>query len=351
LMTDMFENLKKIAKVRCPVFLVHGTKDNIVPVKHSQKLSKAIPEKYLWKYLELPSANHRDIEVENSDDFLDEFVNFIQFLKPLEQKSANKNQPLSLPAEFSNSPLIVVNTWLKSLNLEQYTDAFLAAGFYDLFNIATITETDLDLIGIANTSDRNMILERARELKDSQINNSSRENNTTTTNAAIISKNTQEPYSILNNSEKKASTTTLSGNNETSGNNGFQRDSLVSDGNSMDQLLKEMSSQHQTLIQQNKREVPSLDRSLPSIINLSTKKEGISSKNDNNLVLHATIANLERIVQMQRDLISQLETKLKLAEETINGQEATIQKLKTENGLQATQLLLLLDPFLKDQPS
>jgi uncharacterized protein len=38
-----FNNLKKIAAIPCPIVLLHGTKDELIPPAHSQKLLEAIP--------------------------------------------------------------------------------------------------------------------------------------------------------------------------------------------------------------------------------------------------------------------------------------------------------------------
>jgi len=35
---ERFKNLENIKKVRCPIFLLHGQKDSLIPVSHSQKL-------------------------------------------------------------------------------------------------------------------------------------------------------------------------------------------------------------------------------------------------------------------------------------------------------------------------
>lgn len=35
-MTDMFENSKKITKVRCPTLIIHGTVDNIIDISNAK---------------------------------------------------------------------------------------------------------------------------------------------------------------------------------------------------------------------------------------------------------------------------------------------------------------------------
>lgn len=42
---DKFSNIDRINKIQCPVFIVHGQDDEIVPVVHGQALHEAVPEK------------------------------------------------------------------------------------------------------------------------------------------------------------------------------------------------------------------------------------------------------------------------------------------------------------------
>lgn len=57
---DKFPNYKEIGKVHCPVLIIHGTADQLVPVWHGQKLyDLARPPKYsLW----VEGADHNDLE-------------------------------------------------------------------------------------------------------------------------------------------------------------------------------------------------------------------------------------------------------------------------------------------------
>ncbi len=56
---DKFENLKRIADVRCPVLIIHGMKDDVVAPWHGQKLFAAArePKAKLW----IDRATHDDI--------------------------------------------------------------------------------------------------------------------------------------------------------------------------------------------------------------------------------------------------------------------------------------------------
>jgi fermentation-respiration switch protein FrsA (DUF1100 family) len=62
---DEFRNVDKIARVRCPVLLMHGEEDDVVPVAHGRRLFRAAPEpkRSLW----VPGAGHNDFTLVAGD--------------------------------------------------------------------------------------------------------------------------------------------------------------------------------------------------------------------------------------------------------------------------------------------
>jgi fermentation-respiration switch protein FrsA (DUF1100 family) len=54
---DRYDNLGKIARVRCPVVILHGTRDEVIPVTMGRALAAAAPGAAL---VEVPSASHND---------------------------------------------------------------------------------------------------------------------------------------------------------------------------------------------------------------------------------------------------------------------------------------------------
>lgn len=44
LVLDKFDSLSKIGRVRCPVFVMHGERDRIIPIRYGQELFQAAPE-------------------------------------------------------------------------------------------------------------------------------------------------------------------------------------------------------------------------------------------------------------------------------------------------------------------
>jgi len=55
---DEFRNIDKIPRVRCPVLVMHGTRDEIIPLAHGRRLFEAAPEpkRFLW----VEGAGHND---------------------------------------------------------------------------------------------------------------------------------------------------------------------------------------------------------------------------------------------------------------------------------------------------
>lgn len=75
---DKFANIDKIARVRCPVLVIHGTGDDVIPLWHGEALFKAanLPKRYLW----VEGAGHNDlIEVagKSYDETMEKFAHLV----------------------------------------------------------------------------------------------------------------------------------------------------------------------------------------------------------------------------------------------------------------------------------
>ena len=64
---DRFANLRHIRDVNCPVLIVHGTEDEVIPVSHGRRLLEAAPEpkQHLW----VEGAGHNDLMVVAGHDY------------------------------------------------------------------------------------------------------------------------------------------------------------------------------------------------------------------------------------------------------------------------------------------
>jgi len=165
LVSDMFENSKKIQKIRCPFLFVHGTKDSIIPIKHSQKLSKQIQEAYLWKLAEIEDAEHHNMDTLFAYDVLEELLKFVEYLSPNEYLNEKKRKQNTVPAQFNTSPIQLVSQFLKPLNLEKLADLFISFGYFDNLVLSRMTDDDLDFIGITDPQERELILKGASDMK------------------------------------------------------------------------------------------------------------------------------------------------------------------------------------------
>jgi len=164
LVPDMFENMKKIHKVKCPTLLVHGKKDQLIPISHSQKLAKVLTEGVLWKFLELEEAGYQNIESEFNDEMLEEIIRFINHVSPNDYKKKKRKSKTVMPDSLATSPSLVVGMWLRQVSLDKYTDKFLCGGFYDLPTIKTMTAVDLEMIGITDEKERESLLTAIQQL-------------------------------------------------------------------------------------------------------------------------------------------------------------------------------------------
>lgn len=66
---DMFQNFKKIGRIRRPVTIVHGMEDEVVPFAHGRELADTLiqadadlPLRRLIEFVEIPGAGHNNIE-------------------------------------------------------------------------------------------------------------------------------------------------------------------------------------------------------------------------------------------------------------------------------------------------
>ena len=58
---DRFPNLRHLRQVRCPVLIIHGTEDEVIPVSHGRRLYEvaAEPKEALW----IEGAHHNDVPI------------------------------------------------------------------------------------------------------------------------------------------------------------------------------------------------------------------------------------------------------------------------------------------------
>jgi pimeloyl-ACP methyl ester carboxylesterase len=82
---DMFENIERIDKVKCPVFIIHGKQDEVVPFEHAQALLKKIKTPYGPLFIDYAGHNNI-IEILSVEKYLRQLLKFIMFLNEHYQK-------------------------------------------------------------------------------------------------------------------------------------------------------------------------------------------------------------------------------------------------------------------------
>ncbi|MEH2107024.1 alpha/beta hydrolase [Nostoc sp.] len=85
---DKFPNLDNIKKIKCPILVIHGKADDIIPFAHGEKLFNAAisPKLYLW----IEKANHNDlfwVAEEKYRQILQEFTNLVKVNQQLSRPS------------------------------------------------------------------------------------------------------------------------------------------------------------------------------------------------------------------------------------------------------------------------
>ena len=98
---NAFPNIKKIGEVKCPVFIMHGTKDLEIPSFHGECLANEV--KVLWPAW-FPEAGHNDIEEKFRKLYLQKLEQFLVSLRE------NKNgKDLAQESEAREYEVIVEN--------------------------------------------------------------------------------------------------------------------------------------------------------------------------------------------------------------------------------------------------
>jgi fermentation-respiration switch protein FrsA (DUF1100 family) len=76
---DRFSNLRTIREVRCPVLVIHGRQDEVIPFSHGEKLYAAAPEpkQFLW----VQGAGHNDLVWVAGGEYWQALVDFASLVE------------------------------------------------------------------------------------------------------------------------------------------------------------------------------------------------------------------------------------------------------------------------------
>mmetsp|Transcript_97946 Transcript_97946/g.277055 ORF Transcript_97946/g.277055 Transcript_97946/m.277055 type:complete len:268 (+) Transcript_97946:43-846(+) len=97
---DVFANIDKIGDVCCPVFIIHGTRDEIVPVWHGQGLYDACRRKGIaYDAFVVEGGDHNHLEEQAGDAFFERFQRFLTHLHetPVSDMLRHQSETQRLP--------------------------------------------------------------------------------------------------------------------------------------------------------------------------------------------------------------------------------------------------------------
>ena len=81
---DKFNNIDRIANVNCPILVIHGTDDNIIPLQHGKTLYEKAkgPKQHLW----VEGAGHRYLVWAAGDEYFKAIDKFTTLIKQQDSK-------------------------------------------------------------------------------------------------------------------------------------------------------------------------------------------------------------------------------------------------------------------------
>jgi len=75
---DKFPNYKDIRKVHCPVLIIHGDSDTVIPPWHGKRLYDLADEPK--KFVSISGADHNDLEMVAGKSYIEALQQFVAFL-------------------------------------------------------------------------------------------------------------------------------------------------------------------------------------------------------------------------------------------------------------------------------
>jgi len=102
---DKFPNIDYAPHIKCPVFIVHGTQDEVVPFWHGQDLWLNLEQKWRAKPFWVEGAGHNNIEalLRPSGAFVDKLIEFLDTHIAAREKIPN-NTTTAVDGSRSMSP-------------------------------------------------------------------------------------------------------------------------------------------------------------------------------------------------------------------------------------------------------
>ena len=99
---DVFNNKSKIGDIICPIFLIHGKRDQTIPIDHSYELAKSIHNIYKWYP---KKGGHNNIVTDFRRKFYQKFRFYLDYLERLQNKHHHNNKMNLSGVLPSNAPI------------------------------------------------------------------------------------------------------------------------------------------------------------------------------------------------------------------------------------------------------
>lgn len=81
---DMFPNVDRIGQVKCPVYIVHGTNDEVISYSYAEDLVRNCQEGIAYPPYLVENGGHNNLEVVARQPFYENFTKFLQWLEKSE---------------------------------------------------------------------------------------------------------------------------------------------------------------------------------------------------------------------------------------------------------------------------
>jgi len=101
---DAFCNIDKMRDIACPVFIIHGTRDEVVPFDHGQELYLAVRKQFRYNPFWVQNAGHNNIELlcREGDRFFHRIKSFLGFIVTRVTET-KRSKSLDVPPLTNNS--------------------------------------------------------------------------------------------------------------------------------------------------------------------------------------------------------------------------------------------------------
>lgn len=99
---DIFRNISKVDRLRCPVFYMHGTHDRVVPIRNSEWLHSKTTSQYPPWWIE--GGDHNRLEIDFRSEFYMKLREFVDFLGGLHDQLDNEDMVTRLSPRSAVTP-------------------------------------------------------------------------------------------------------------------------------------------------------------------------------------------------------------------------------------------------------